>query len=167
MIVGVLSFRGTKTNPYETSKDAIAIAQSLRFRLRLRLSTFGMAALAGIGNTSAALIDAYREGYPTLDGYLFIGITTMIPWMVGVIGMLLCFMRPFPTYCLWSVGTFVALLPGLFLWTVCAAMPSPRIHTGAGQMHIFFLPVIHIGYSFLVYLGTALLGVVVTQNSKP
>ncbi len=133
----------------------------------LRLSLLGMAVLAGIGNTSAALIDAYREGYPTLDGYLFIGITTMIPWVIGVMGMLLCFVRPFSTYSLWSLGTFVALLPGLLLWSVYTAMPSPRIHTGAGQMHIFFLPVIHIGYSFLVYLGTALLGFVVSQNPKP
>lgn len=132
----------------------------------LRLSLLGLAALIGLGNTSAALIDAYRVSYPTLDGYLFIGITTMIPWMIGIIGMLLCFLRPLSTYSLWTVGTFVALLPGVLLWTVYAAGPSPRLYTGAGQMHIFLFPVMHIGYSFFVYLGTALLGAVVSRNSK-
>lgn len=125
-----------------------------------------MVSLVGIGNTSAALIDAYREGYPTLDGYLFIGIATLIPMAFGVAGMLILIVRRLTTYLLWSAGSFVALLPGLLVWSVCAAMPSPRIHIGAGQMHIFFLPVIHIGYCFLVYLGTGLLALVVSRTPE-
>lgn len=147
-----------------TSTDTIANGQALRLRLGLRLSLLGMSALTGIGNTSAALIDAYREGYPNVDGYLFIGIATMIPWVIGVTGMRLCFERPLSTYTHWSVGTFVALLPGLFVWILLGVKPS-SVHTGAGQMHIFLLPVIHIGYSLVVYLATALLAVA-SRNPK-
>lgn len=126
----------------------------------------GMAALIGLGITSAALIDASREGVKTLEGYLFVGIATTIPWVIGLIGMLFCFVRRLSTYSLWTVGTFVVLLPGLLLWTFYAARPSLRAYSGAGQMHIFLLPIVHIGYGLLIYSGTVLLGCVVSRDPK-
>jgi hypothetical protein len=122
-----------------------------------------MVTFVGIWNTSAALTDAYREGYPTLDGYLFIGTASLIPMAIGVVAMSIVIGRRLTTYLLWSAGSLVALLPGLLLWTVCAAMPTPRSGSGVGQMHIFFLPMIHIGYCSLVYFGTGLIAVVVSR----
>lgn len=60
----------------------------------------------------------------------------------------------------------VALFPGLLVWIVCASMPTPRICVGSGQMHIFFLPVFHLGYCFFVYLGTGLLALVASNPGK-
>jgi hypothetical protein len=158
-----MSNRRSNSNPYERASNA---SQRFSVRSNLRLSLLAIVSLVGIGNTSAALIDAYREGYPTLDGYLFIGIATQIPMVLGVAGMLLSIARRFTTYLIWFAGSNVSLLPGLLVWAVCAAIPAPRIHIGAGQMHIFFLPVLHIGYCFLVYLGTGLLALVVSEFSE-
>lgn len=133
----------------------------------LRLSLLAMAVIAGIANISAALIDAYREGYPTSDGYLFVAIMTLIPIAIAVIGMLILIGSRLTTYLIWSTGTFVAVVPGLLVWSYCAALPSPRVHMGAGQMHIFFLPIIHIGYSLLVYFGIGLLVMVASQKPSP
>ena len=80
--------------------------------------------------------------------------------------MLILFSRQLKTYLIWSVGSFTALLPGPLVWSLYAAWPTPRIHMGAGQMYIFFLPVIHIGYSLLVYFGTGLLVIVASQREK-
>ena len=142
------------------------MSQKLSVRTNFRVSLLAIVSLVGIGNTSAALIDAYREGYPTLDGYLFIGIATLIPTVFGVAGMLFSIVRRFTTYVIWFAGSIVALLPGLLVLSFYAAMPTPRIYVGAGQMHIFFLPIIHIGYCFLVYLGTGLLALVVSETTE-
>ena len=79
MNLNVLSFRKSTTNPYDASPHAPSVKHATSFRPGLRFSLLAVAALAGLGNTTAALIDAYKERYPHLDGYLFIGITTVIP----------------------------------------------------------------------------------------
>jgi hypothetical protein len=156
--------RRCNTNPYETNEHASDVSKELSVRSNFRVSLLALVSVVGIGNTCAALIDAYREGYPSLDGYLFIGIATLIPMAIGVAGMLLSIARRFKTYLVWSAGSLLALIPGLFVWSVCAAIPTPRIHMGVGQMHIFFLPVFHIGYCLIVYLGTGLLALVVSET---
>lgn len=163
----VLPFRRSDTNPYESSLHSPDVCRTKIQRPGLRFSVLAVAVLAGIGNTSAALIDAYREGYPTGDGYLFIGITTLIPISIAVIGMFILIGRRMLTYLIWSTGSIVAILPGLLAWSLCAALPSPRVHSGAGQMHIFFLPIIHIGYSLLIYSGTGILVMVASQKPNP
>ncbi len=61
--------------------------------MSFRSLLLALVSFTGIGNTAAALIDAYHEGYPTLDGYLFIGIATLIPLVIGLIGMLVMIVR--------------------------------------------------------------------------
>ncbi len=39
------------------------------------------------------------------------------------------------------------------------------MHIGAGQMHLFFLPVIHVGYCYLVYLATGLIAQVTMETT--
>jgi hypothetical protein len=130
-----------------------------------RVSLLGLVLLLGIGNLSAAFIDTYREGYPTRDGYLFIGIATLLPMMCGGAGMLCSFTRRLETYLIWTAGSVIALLPGFIVWSIFASIPTPRMHIGAGQMHLFFLPVIHVGYCYLVYLATGLIAQVTMETT--
>jgi hypothetical protein len=166
VIPAVLSNRRSNTNTFETNEIASVDSQSFNDRSNFRTKLLAMVALVGIGNTAVALTDAYREGYSSFDGYLFIGIATLIPMIIGIAGMLVSIVRHFTTYLIWSAGAMVAMLPGLLVWSAYAALPTPRNHMGAGQMHIFFLPVIHIGYCLLVYLGTGLLALVVSETPE-
>ena len=124
-----------------------------------------LASVLGLGNTAAALTDAYRERYPTFDGYLFIGIATQVPFAIGAVGIFTQILRRASSFWLWTAGTYVVILPGLLVWSFYASIPTPRTHMGAGQMHIFFLPFIHIGYCFVVYLVTGLLALFVSRDS--
>jgi hypothetical protein len=160
-----MSDRSSKSNPYESVEHVIDGAREINGFLSFRVLLLALVLIIGVGNTTVALVDAYREGYPTSDGYLFIGIATLLPTLVGGAGMLYAISRRFLTYLVWSIGTIVALLPGLIVWSACAVIPTPRVHMGAGQMHVFFLPVIHIGYCFFVYLAVGLLAQVVSKST--
>jgi hypothetical protein len=155
-----------QTNPYETKKHTTLYEKPVHVPLNQRVLVFALVTLIGVCNSGIALIDAYRERYPTVDGYLFIGIATLIPYGVGAIGMLTQFFHRSAKYWFWAVGSIVAQLPGLLIWSMCAAMPTPRMHLGAGQMHIFFLPIVHIGYSMFVYFGIGLLILAISRDGK-
>ena len=160
MIRGVLSIKERVTNPYGVETLGVTNEAGNALQTMNRVIAFSIAIGMGLANTIAALIDAYREGYPTMDGYIFISVATQIPIWLGVLGMLVTIFRQTKSYWIWCGGVLVAMLPGLLIWTICALLPVPRLHSGAGQMHIFFLPIIHIAYSLLIYLGTALMTVV-------
>jgi len=155
-----------KTNPYETNGQAARSEKPIGVQSNWRIILLALVTLMGAGNTVTALMNAYRERYPTLDGYLFIGIATLIPYGVGAVGLLTQLARRSTMFWLWSMASIVALLPGLLLWSIYASFPTPRVHMGAGQMHIFFLPIIHIGYCFLVYLGAGLLALAISADGN-
>ena len=163
MSVGLLS-RNSATNPYQANELDSVASHASGTKWQERILVLAVVVALGAANTIAALIDTFREGLPTIDGYLFVGIASLIPFAMGVTGMLPLFTRRSPSYWIWSAGTIVAILPGLIVWLLYSLIPSPRVHNGAGQMHIFFLPIIHILYCIVPYLGAGFLALVVVPE---
>lgn len=122
-----------------------------------RIVTLVLVVSLAIINCVSASIDAKREGYPHLEGYLFFGIASVLPHLVGAMLMLTKLTGSAANYWLWSIATILAVLPGLPLWILCAIQPEPRNYISAGQMHIFLIPILHVAYSILVYFATWLI----------
>ena len=160
----VLSIKERVTNPYGVETIAEVNGGMRPLDMMKRGIALSGAIGIGVANNVAALVDAYREGYSAIDGYIFISVATQIPVLIGWLGMLATIFRKTKSYWIWFGGVLATTIPGLLIWTICASMPVPRLHTGAGQMHIFFFPIIHIAYCFLIYLGTALMTAVVQSD---
>ncbi len=154
------------TNPYDISLCS-PHDDCTRFRRSfMRLSMFALLLLLGVTNVLTAHVDAYKEGYRTADGYAFIAVTTFLPCAVGIAGMLRLNDRGWKIFLIWYAGSLTAMIPGVLIWLWYAVKPMPRIYEGKGQMHIFLFPMIHLGFSLIVYFTTALLVLVNSQRTK-
>ncbi len=141
-------------NPYSPPAKAPQRERRLSARVRFRYTTLAIVALACLLIPTIALIDAAREGYYEPVGFGFIALVAFLPGAIGFKAMLATRHRSSGVFLVWVVGTLIVILPGLVVWTICALQPVPRMHLGAGQMHIFFFPVLHLVGSVVVYLGT-------------
>ena len=164
-MLAVRSSGNLAMNPYQSNQlDHVALHAS-GVKWHGRILVLAVVVALGVANTVAALIDTFREGFSTFDGNLFVGIATLIPFAIGVTGMLLLIAGRSFSYWIWSAGTVVAILPGLLVWLICSFIPSPRVHNGAGQMHIFFYPILHIAYCFVPYSGAGFLAFVAVPEA--
>lgn len=103
-----------------------------------------------VSTLAAAMVDSVREGYVWMGGLLFIGIASMTPSFIGV--LVTRRLRNSVRVWIWLSGALIATLPMLGIWIIAALKPVPRQYVGAGQMHIFLLPVVHVVTSIPIYL---------------
>ena len=149
-------------NPYDPPTD---ITQQARHGSRHAALFFFAAVLSCVAIFALSTIDQFRESYGPSVGLALFASSPIFPALL-LLAIAQRYQSAIWIACLWTTAVVVCF--GLLMHILYAIQPAPREYPdSAGQMHIFFTPVLHWLVALVSYaaFGTACLFLDRTRKS--